>query len=44
MAALEKAKEEKEVHGELETEHPGCLGTIKFVNDAIASMWVHSYS
>ena len=26
MAALEKAKREKEAHGEIETEHPGYLG------------------
>jgi hypothetical protein len=26
LIALEKAKEEKEAHGEIETEHPGCLG------------------
>ena len=26
LAALEKAKEEKEAHGEIETEHPGYLG------------------
>lgn len=27
MAALEKAKQEKEVHGEIESEHPGYLGS-----------------
>jgi transposase InsO family protein len=27
LAALEKAKEEKEAHGEIETEHPGYLGS-----------------
>jgi len=27
VKALEKAKEEKEAHGEIETEHPGYLGT-----------------
>ena len=26
LVALERAKEEKEVHGEIETEHPGYLG------------------
>ena len=26
LAALEKAKQEKEAHGEIETEHPGYLG------------------
>lgn len=26
MKGLEKAKEEKEAHGEIETEHPGYLG------------------
>jgi hypothetical protein len=26
LAALERAKEAKEAHGELETEHPGYLG------------------
>jgi hypothetical protein len=26
LAALEKAKTEKEVHGEFESEHPGCCG------------------
>ena len=26
LAALERAKEEKEAHGEIETEHPGYLG------------------
>jgi hypothetical protein len=26
LKALEKAKEEKEAHGEIETEHPGYLG------------------
>ena len=26
VAALERAKEEKEAHGEIETEHPGYLG------------------
>ena len=39
LAALEKAKQEKEAHGEIETEHPGYLeaqdtyhvGTIKDV-------------
>ncbi len=27
ITALEKAKEEKEAHGEIETEHPGYLGS-----------------
>jgi len=26
LAAMERAREEKEVHGETETEHPGYLG------------------
>ena len=26
VRALEKAKQEKEAHGEIETDHPGCLG------------------
>ena len=26
LVALERAKEEKEAHGEIETEHPGYLG------------------
>ena len=26
LAALEKAKQEKEAYGEIETEHPGYLG------------------
>ena len=26
LKALEKAKQEKEAHGEIETEHPGYLG------------------
>ena len=28
LAALERSKEEKEAHGEIETEHPGYLGVI----------------
>ena len=39
LAAIEKAKQEKEAHGEIETEHPGylgsqdtfCIGTLKGV-------------
>ncbi|RNC75057.1 IS481 family transposase, partial [Piscirickettsiaceae bacterium NZ-RLO2] len=27
LQALEKAKQEKEAHGEIETEHPGYLGS-----------------
>ena len=27
LQAMEKAKEEKEAHGEIETEHPGYLGS-----------------
>ena len=27
MAALEKAKQKKEVHGEIESHHPGYLGS-----------------
>jgi hypothetical protein len=27
LAALERAEEEKEAHGEMEAEHPGCLGS-----------------
>jgi hypothetical protein len=27
VRALEKAKQEKEAHGEIETEHPGYLGS-----------------
>ena len=27
LAALEKAKQQKEAHGEIETEHPGYLGS-----------------
>jgi hypothetical protein len=28
LRALEKAREEKEAHGEIETEHPGYLGSL----------------
>jgi len=27
LAALERAKQEKEAHGQIETEHPGYLGS-----------------
>ena len=29
LAALERAKDEKEAHGEIETEHPGYLGALR---------------
>ena len=52
VAALEKAKEEKEAHGEIETEHPGYLlaqdtyyvGTIKGVGRIYQQTVIDTYS
>lgn len=37
LRALEKAKQEKEAHGEIETEHPGYLGEPRIGKPLIAS-------
>jgi transposase InsO family protein len=52
IAALEKAKEEKEAHGEIETEHPGYLGsqdtfyvgTLKGVGRIYQQTFIDTYS
>jgi len=52
VAALEKAKQEKEAHGEIETEHPGYLGsqdtfyvgTIKGVGRIYQQTFIDSYT
>ena len=52
LQALEKAKDEKEAHGEIETEHPGYLGsqdtfyvgTIKGVGRVYQQTYVDTYS
>lgn len=52
LKALEKAKQEKEVHGEIETEHPGYLGsqdtfyvgTIKGVGRIYQQTFIDTYS
>ncbi|MCA9839955.1 MAG: IS481 family transposase [Trueperaceae bacterium] len=52
VRALEKAKEEKEAHGEIETEHPGYLGsqdtyyvgTIKGVGRIYQQTFIDTYS
>ena len=52
VAALEKAKEEKAAHGEIETEHPGYLGsqdtfyvgTIKGVGRIYQQTFIDTYS
>ena len=52
LKALEKAKEEKEAHGEIETEHPGYLGsqdtyyvgTIKGVGRIYQQTFIDTYS
>jgi len=52
LAALEKAKEQKEAHGEIETEHPGYLGaqdtfyvgTIKGVGRIYQQTFIDTYS
>ena len=52
VAALEKAKQEKEAHGEIETEHPGYLGaqdtysvgTIKGVGRIYQQTFIATYS
>lgn len=52
VKALEKAKEEKEAHGEIETEHPGYLGaqdtyyvgTIKGVGRIYQQTFIDTYS
>lgn len=52
LAALEKAKEQKEAHGEIETEHPGYLGaqdtfyigTIKGVGRICRQTFIDTYS
>ncbi|BBI16825.1 Transposase [Neochlamydia sp. S13] len=52
LKALEKAKEEKEAHGEIETEHPGYLlspdtyyvGTIKGVGRIYQQTVIDTYS
>ncbi len=52
VAALEKAKQEKEAHGEIETEHPGYLGaqdtysvdTIKGVGRIYQQIFIDTYS
>ncbi len=51
LAALEKAKEEKQAHGEIETEHPGYLGsqdtyyvgTIKGVGRIYQQTYIDTY-
>ena len=52
LAALEKARQEKEAHGEIETEHPGYLGaqdtyyvgTIKGVGRIYQQTFIDTYS
>ena len=52
LRALEKAKEEKEAHGEIETEHPGYLGaqdtfyvgTMKGVGRIYQQTFIDTYS
>ena len=52
LAALEKAKEEKEAHGQIETEHPGYLGsqdtfyvgTMKGVGRIYQQTFIDTYS
>ena len=52
LAALEKAKQEKQAHGEIETEHPGYLGsqdtfyvgTIKGVGPVYQQTFIDTYS
>lgn len=52
LAALEKAKQQKEAHGEIETEHPGYLGsqdtyyvgTIKGVGRIYQQTFIDTYS
>ena len=52
LSALEKAKQEKEAHGEIETEHPGYLGaqdtyyvgTIKGVGRIYQQTFIDTYS
>jgi transposase InsO family protein len=52
LQALEKAKEEKEAYGEIETEHPGCLGaqdtfyvgTLKGVGRIYQQTFIDTYS
>ncbi len=52
LAALERAKEEKEAHGEIETEHPGYLGAqdtyyvgnIKGVGHIYQQTFIDTYS
>jgi len=52
VAALEKAKQEKEAHGEIETEHPGYLGaqdtfyvgTLKGVGRIYQQTFIDTYS
>src|SRR5207248_5371635 len=52
VKALEKAKEEKEAHGEIETEHPGYLGaqdtfyvgTLKGVGRIYQQTFIDTYS
>jgi transposase InsO family protein len=52
LAAMEKAKEEREAHGEIETEHPGYLGsqdtyyvgTIKGVGRIYQQTFIDTYS
>jgi transposase InsO family protein len=52
IAALEKAKDEKEAHGEIETEHPGYLGaqdtfyvgTLKGVGRIYQQTFIDTYS
>lgn len=52
LAALEKAKEEKQAHGEIETEHPGYLGsqdtfyvgTLKGVGRIYQQTFIDTYS
>jgi transposase InsO family protein len=52
LAALERAKEEKEAHGEIETEHPGYLGaqdtfyvgTLKGVGRIYQQTFIDTYS
>jgi transposase InsO family protein len=52
LAALERAKQEKEAHGEIETEHPGYLGaqdtfyvgTIKGVGRIYQQTFIDTYS
>ena len=52
LAAFEKAKQEKEDHGEIETEHPGYLGaqdtyyvgTVKGVGRIYQQTFIDTYS